>query len=234
MRITFSWDDGALEDQKLFELHEKYKIPGIFFVPTRNREGRDVLTPEMIKNAESEYVQFGGHTENHVYLTELSLEEVETEIVNNKTYLENILGHEVRDFCFPGGRYNQQILDIVYRYYQTVRTADTMNLKYDGGPLKPTFHFYPRGIKSLIGNGMRHRSFREIGVVLANYNQDYFRLLNTVIDTEKNNPDAIISIWGHSWEIEELGLWKQLEELFDTISITNRDSIVFYNEIFVK
>lgn len=30
MKIIFSWDDGALEDQKLFELHEKYKIPGMF------------------------------------------------------------------------------------------------------------------------------------------------------------------------------------------------------------
>lgn len=36
MKISFSWDDGTLEDQKLFELHEKYRIPGMFFVPTRN------------------------------------------------------------------------------------------------------------------------------------------------------------------------------------------------------
>ena len=25
MRICFTWDDGALEDQKLFELHQKYE-----------------------------------------------------------------------------------------------------------------------------------------------------------------------------------------------------------------
>ena len=50
MKIIFSWDDGALEDQKLFELHEKYKIPGMFFVPTFNREGRKVLTKEMIRS----------------------------------------------------------------------------------------------------------------------------------------------------------------------------------------
>lgn len=30
MKIAFSWDDGALEDRKLFELHEKYEIPGMF------------------------------------------------------------------------------------------------------------------------------------------------------------------------------------------------------------
>ena len=29
MRITFCWDDGALQDQKLFALHEKYALPGM-------------------------------------------------------------------------------------------------------------------------------------------------------------------------------------------------------------
>ena len=71
MKIAFSWDDGALEDQKLFELHEKYEIPGMFFVPTRNREGREVVTPEIMRIAESRYIRFGGHTENHTYLTSI-------------------------------------------------------------------------------------------------------------------------------------------------------------------
>jgi hypothetical protein len=60
MKTAFSWYDEALEDRKLFELHEKYEIPGMFFVPTRNREGRDVLTPQMMREAESKYVGFGG------------------------------------------------------------------------------------------------------------------------------------------------------------------------------
>ena len=56
MKLALSWDDGALEDRRLFDLHEKYQIPGMFFVPTRNKEGRSVLTPDMLRNAESEYV----------------------------------------------------------------------------------------------------------------------------------------------------------------------------------
>lgn len=213
MKIAFSWDDGALEDQKLFELHEKYRIPGMFFVPTRNREGREVLRPEMMREAESEYVAFGGHTENHTYLTQIPLDAVTSEVSNNKKYLEYELGHKVEHFCLPGGQYNQKILNIVYRYFRTVRTADTMNFHYSKGPLKPSFHFYPRGIRSLAGNGIRNRSYRQTVYILRYYRSDYFDLIRRVIDKEAQNEDVSIVIWGHSWELEEYDLWAQLEKL---------------------
>ena len=112
MKLAFSWDDGALEDRKLFELHEKYSIPGMFFVPTENREGREVLTPNIIREAESPYIQFGGHTAHHTYLTSIPLENVEEEVVSNQKYLEDVLGHTVTDFCLPGGKYNDDIYKI--------------------------------------------------------------------------------------------------------------------------
>ncbi len=46
--ISFSWDDGAVEDLKLMELSQKYDIPGIFFIPCTNPE-RAVLTEENIR-----------------------------------------------------------------------------------------------------------------------------------------------------------------------------------------
>lgn len=231
MKIVFSWDDGALEDQILFDLHDKYEIPGMFFVPTKNREGRGVLTPEMIKRAESKYVSFGGHTENHVYLTDIPLEQVEEEIVSNKQYLENILGHKVNDFCFPGGKYNQEILEIVYKHFKTARTADTMNFKHDGVIIKPTFHFYNRGKISLIGNAVRNHSFREMFMVLKLINRDYFSILEELLDCMKER-DGFIVVWGHSWEIEEYGLWNNVEQLMQKV---NRYGIgCSYEEIFKK
>lgn len=212
MKIAFSWDDGALQDEKLFELHSKYEIPGMFFVPTKNREGRGVLTPETIRNAESKYIKFGGHTQNHVYLTELNLNDVEIEVVENKKYLEDLLGHEIDDFCLPGGRYTKDILDSVYKYYKTIRTADTMNFVFDGGPLKPSIHFYPRGIKSLVGNSFRNKSYRELGVLLKHFSEDYFELVKKIVAFEKTKENSVVMIWGHSWEIEELNLWKKLED----------------------
>lgn len=229
MKIAFSWDDGALEDNKLFCLHEKYEIPGMFFVPTKNREGRAVLSAEMIKNAESEFVHFGGHTENHVYLTELSLNDVRQEVANNKVFLEDVLGHEITDFCLPGGRYTKKILAVVSDYYSTIRTADTMNFTYNGGPLKPAIHFYPRGIKSLIGNSVRHQSFGELVYILRHVNMEYFEMLKGMINYERNYNDHVVMIWGHSWEIEKYDLWDELEDL---MKYAKAIGCSFYSELF--
>lgn len=231
MKLAFGWDDGAPQDQRLFELHEKYQIPGMFFVPTYNREGREVLTSEAIKNAESEFVQFGGHTQNHVYLTELTIDDAKRESLDNKKYLEDTLGHPIEHFCLPGGKYNQEIVDMLYQHFRTIRTADTMNFRYEGGLLKPAFHFYPRGIKSLLGNGLRQKSFKELGFVLSRIRTDYFKLMREMILYDQYQ-DKVIVIWGHSWEIEELGLWGELEDLFRFVSTELPDNVVAYGEIF--
>ncbi len=230
MKIAFSWDDGALEDQRLFELHEKYKIPGMFFVPTRNREGREVLTPEMIREAESEHVQFGGHTENHTYLTSIPLDEVEQEVLLNKIYLENTLGHEIEDFCLPGGKYTSEILNIVNRHYKTIRTADTMNFKYSGGELKPAIHFYPRGNKSLLGNAFRNQGFSQGAYIALHYKMNYFELISNLIRNEQRKENSVVMVWGHSWELEKEHLWEELEKFMQQDFVKN--NAVNYEECF--
>lgn len=214
MKIVFTWDDGAPEDKKLFALHEKYEIPGLFFVPTKNCEGRDVLSPQDIREASgSPFLTFGGHTASHRYLTSVPLEEVAGELVDNKNYLEDILGTEVPHFCLPGGKYTPEILDEAFRYYRTVRTADTMNFKNQDCLIKPTFHFYHRGKKSLLGNAWRNRSYGPLVRTLLD-NGDYFSVIEHLVEyAEHAVPNAQIIFWGHSWELEKFDLWKQLESL---------------------
>ena len=230
MKIAFSWDDGALEDRKLFELHEKYEIPGMFFVPTRNREGREVLTPQMMREAESKYVSFGGHTENHTYLTSIPFGEVEQEVLLNKKYLEDVLGHEIEDFCLPGGKYTPEILEIVNRHYKTIRTADTMNFKYTGGELKPAIHFYPRGSKSLLGNAVKNQSISQGVYIALHYKVNYFEFISNLIRNEQSKKDSVVMVWGHSWELEKKQLWDELEKLMRQDFV--RMNAVCYQECF--
>ena len=230
MKIVFSWDDGAIEDQHLFEIHEKYKIPGIFFVPTHNREGREVLSPSAIKNSESKYVSFGGHTYNHIYLTSIPIQQVEEEVLANKEYLESILGHSIDHFCLPGGKYNTNVLSIVKKHFKTIRTADTMSfVGMKDSLLFPSIHFYPRGVKSLIGNAIRHNSYHVLPYLFSHSNDPYFSLLAGLINLESARPNSIVIIWGHSWELEEYGLWNELDNFMASIKDKYDDCISDYS-----
>lgn len=231
MKIAFTWDDGAPEDLKLMELHRKYEIPGMFFVPNRNIEGRKVLSPSQIRENNTKWISFGGHTENHVYLTGVSLKRAEREAVNNKYYLEDILGKEIKHFCLPGGVYTKEILEVIYKYYETVRTADTMNFVYTGRLCKPAFHIYPRGLKSLAGNAVRNGSFAEGMYVIKHFYAGYFQIIRNLIFSLKDK-DKILLIWGHSWELEEKNLWRWLEDVMKEIHVRYRSSCVPYTELF--
>ena len=231
MKIAFSWDDGSREDLRLFDLHNKYNIPGMFFVPNKNVERKDVLTPNDIGNNESELICFGGHTENHVYLTSIHINTVKAEVENNKQYLEDILGHRVDDFCFPGGKYNRQILNMVLESYKTVRTADTMFFgEVESNIVRPSFHFYPRGYKSLMGNAVRHMDIPEFMYLFEKHNGNYFDLIKSLIEFESMLTDRNIMVWGHSWEIAECSLWDELESFFGYIHDNYRDNCVSYKE----
>lgn len=231
MRITFCWDDGALQDQKLFALHEKYALPGMFFVPTRNCEGRDVLTPQMIRHARSPWVAFGAHTDDHVYLTQIPPEQIESQVTANQRYLQEILGEPVEDFCLPGGKYKKEMLPLLYRHFKTVRTADTMCFHNQGPLYRPSFHFYPRGVKSLAGNALRNASLPEAWFVWRRRDVPYFALLQKLLEYEQGRDGAHVMIWGHSWEIEELGLWDELEALFVLCRANYRECCVPYRAL---
>ena len=146
--------------------------------------------------------------------------------------MEDILGHKIEHFCLPGGQYTEEILKIVYKYYRTVRSADTMNFRYKSGVFKPSIHFFPRGNKSLLGNALRNKSYSQAGLIIKYYQTDYFELLRKLIENEQKNIDSKIMIWGHSWEIEALGLWDELDRLMFYVKTQYSDAICKYNDMF--
>jgi peptidoglycan-N-acetylglucosamine deacetylase len=218
--ISFSWDDGAIEDMKLMDLSLKFDIPGIFFVPATNNE-RDVMPEKNIKTLLKNKFEIGSHTYSHAYLTLLPLEKAQAELLNGKNFLEQLLGIEASHFCFPGGKYNSELLEVSKQYFKSARTADTgAMLQSNSYLIKPTFHFYDRGKKSLIYNGLKNRSpiFR---LSLTNIlSRNYFDFIKNIIVDLANSPEHYkIIIWGHSWEIEKFQLWWWLEDMFQFINI---------------
>lgn len=228
--ISFSWDDGAIEDLKLMDLSLKFNIPGIFFIPATNTE-RSVMSKENIRQIANNNFEIGAHTYSHSYLTQLSLKKANEELLTGKIYLEQLLGSEVSHFCFPGGKFNSELVEVSKQYYKSARTADTGSLIQNHSYLiKPTFHFYDRGKKSLIFNGLKNNSpiFR---LSLKNIlSSNYFDLIkNLIADLANLHSFNKIIIWGHSWEIEKHQLWGTLEDLFRVINDCYPNNVLDYS-----
>jgi peptidoglycan/xylan/chitin deacetylase (PgdA/CDA1 family) len=221
--FTTSWDDGSKYDLKLAELLQKYNIQGTFYVPIKNNERNDILSKNEISEI-SEYFEIGGHTYSHEVLTSLSLDEVRIEITTGKSEMENILGKEIRSFCFPRGQYKKRHMDIVKEAgFKFARTTGYLRLNNAIDRPKSIMHttlqVYPHKISTYLKSLVKRKDVEGIKNVLLNYSvinnwQEFSKRLLRQIETHGGG----FHLWGHSWEIEENNLWGMFESFLQEVS----------------
>lgn len=187
--VTTSWDDGSTYDKKLAALLLKYKIPATFYIP-----GNCDLTKLQIKNLAKNF-EIGGHTMSHPLLTQISVSAAKKEIIRSKNYLENITGKRMISFCYPGGKFNQEIKQVVglagFEFGRTTRV----------------FH---RSIGDRLLAGTSVHAFDHFYLPWDRLAILYFIFIKYF--------GGIYHLWGHSWEIEKYNDWNKLERVFEYIS----------------
>jgi hypothetical protein len=237
IKLITSWDDGHPLDLKLAGLLNKYDLKGTFFVPIRNCEGRDVLNPAGICELDQGF-EIGSHTLDHRRLTDLPVIERARQINVGKGCLEEILGHEVVGFCYPGGDYSarvsREVQDAGFLYARTIESFRT-GIGLDPFQIPVTLQLYPHNKITLIKN------FISMGQYFDRYNvwiqlfdnKNLLQKLFKIIHNNYKSPDNVfIHLWGHSWEIEEMGLWSLLNELFKEFQIMGIPSFNVYESAF--
>jgi len=105
-----------------------FLISGLIGQPARWQTDFTTIAPLMdaptIRNLQDEGVSFGSHAVNHYRLSELETADVRREVFDSKAALQDLLGREVPDFCYPYGRYDQRARDFVEEAgYQTGLTC---------------------------------------------------------------------------------------------------------------
>ena len=229
MIFLTSWDDGHPQDLRVADLLSRHGLSGTFFIPNRNSEGRAVLNASERRQMDKGF-EIGSHTLDHTYLINLRFKELEHQIKVGKEALEQELGHSVDGFCYPGGCWNKQIVDCVkdagFNYARTIENLridiPTQNKRF----LMPTtLQFYPHNISVILRNFVRHGKYFSRGQVLlkiinAGSWNDRFLCFN------KQNPEELVfHVWGHSWEIEEKGLWKELDYFLSVMASLNSKTL---------
>jgi peptidoglycan/xylan/chitin deacetylase (PgdA/CDA1 family) len=78
------------------------------------RDGRDpprLLGRDQIVELRRAGIEIGSHGVSHLKLAETESEQVREELVRSKSELEDLLGEEVRHFCYPYGSHNAAVVE---------------------------------------------------------------------------------------------------------------------------
>jgi peptidoglycan/xylan/chitin deacetylase (PgdA/CDA1 family) len=217
-QITTSWDDGYILDFKLAELLQKYNLPATFYIPQTNSE-RPVMSPQQIKILAKDF-EIGGHTLHHVRLRSADKEFLEEEIKGSYDWLCDLLGEAPVSFCFPGGVYNAATSKSVFQYgYKLARTTELFSTKSftAGQVLATTLQAYPHSAFTYAKHLAKRKRATTLLAWLKGSETNLAKLAGHHLNHISKN-GGCFHLWGHSWEIEEHDLWKELEELFKIIS----------------
>ena len=232
--LTTSWDDGHPLDERLADLLAVHDVPATFYVPRRNVEGRPVLSDTAIRKLHDGF-EIGGHTLDHKYLHRLDRNEVERQVAGCKSWLEDLVGQGIAGFCYPGGKTSAAARASVRRAgFEYARTVESFSFRTGrrSDAMPTTVHFYPTQAIAHLRNFLKWGSWAERAPgFLASVREGNPQQLVAKLLSAAERKGGVIHIWGHSWELEELGLWHQLsgalQELANTIPqanrLTNRD-----------
>jgi peptidoglycan/xylan/chitin deacetylase (PgdA/CDA1 family) len=212
--FSCSVDDGHPSDIKVAELLSKHGLQATFFIPIKNREGREVLAPPQIREIGQKF-EIGSHTYDHCYLNSVDLAEAQYQVSKGKHQLEAMLGKQVTGFCYPGGKYGPNHVAMVqatgFRYART-----TMNLCFEAGQqafeMPTTYQFYPHPRNVYLRNFAKagNWSRRHEGLRLALLHSNWIERLYALFDHACEH-DSVFHLWGHTKDIEELNAWQELD-----------------------
>ncbi len=218
--ITTSWDDGHPLDLRLADLLEKYNLKGTFYVPLRNSEQR-VMEESLLKQLSTRQ-EIGAHTVNHIYLNRLGDKGAKYEISNCKPMLEDITGEQINAFCYPGGKYSQRDIDLVNNAgFLFGRTTKLLRTSFDvkSKLMNTSVQAYNHSSVVLIAHSMKNYYLKPIldNTVFIKGHKNFIGLVENTLG-RMSNSGGVFHLWGHSWEIEEQGLWNELEMTFKVLS----------------
>lgn len=223
--VTTSWDDGHKSDLKLVKLLKKYNIKGTFYVSPRNEEfkNKDLLTDKQILELSKNF-EIGAHTMTHPSLTKISRDQAKKEIIDSKSYLENVIKKEIKCFCYPKGQYNTNIVCLVKKAgYIYARTVKPISTKYPKDLLQAntSVHVSPLSLKEWL-EVLLSSLFGEIKYFPMLFTHDWEKIVKRIFDRVLND-GGVFHLWGHSWEIDKYKEWGKLERVL--VHISNKQNI---------
>ena len=208
--VTFSYDDGVTQDQRLIELFDRYGLRATFNLNSGlfGRAGallrEDVTVAHVRPRAEEIAAIYRGHeiaahTLTHPKLTQLSDGEIAREVEEDRLALSELAGYEVVGMAYPGGgvNFDARVAEVIrrhtgIRYARTTLSTHAFSAQPDLLTFHPTVYHHVEFDKA-------------------------FELARAFLELTPSDP-SVLYIWGHSYEFDIGNTWAKMEELCRLLS----------------
>lgn len=107
--VAITFDDGPSKKytEKILDILNKYNVKATFFTVGKNAEEN----PELLRRIHQEGHEIGNHTYSHPQMRDLSVEEINSEIVKTQEIIYDITGITPVLFRPPGGYLSNNIVE---------------------------------------------------------------------------------------------------------------------------
>jgi hypothetical protein len=218
LTVTTSWDDGQKSDVRIAEMLVKAGLRATFYVPIYF-EGRPVAISSELKITASAGFEIGAHSVTHRKLCTATPSQLRAEVRDSKIALEQSLGRSVQMFCYPMGCYNTAVLrEVQQAGYTGARTTRMLRLCIkDCFEMPTTVQAFPHPTRNYLKNVCKGHNFDALALLTrVTPGTSWVELGKKLFDLALVR-GGVWHLYGHSWEIEQLNLWRDLQDLFSYI-----------------
>lgn len=206
--ITFSFDDGDTQDQRMIHILNKYDLKCTFNLNSGylghawSLIRDDVTVAHVRPRAEEirgiyEGHEVAAHTVTHPLLTNQPEDVIIREVENDRQALSELVGYEVVGMAYPcgGTNHNERVAKVIaentgIKYARTIVSTQSTAPQSDLYRFHPTCHVEWDGL---------------------------FPLAKAFLENDPKE-DSLLYVWGHSFEFDIHNTWDRFEEFCKLVS----------------
>ncbi|MBE6567633.1 MAG: polysaccharide deacetylase [Ruminococcaceae bacterium] len=215
--LTFSYDDGVVQDIRLVNIFNKYGLKATFninsgcYLPedvTREKLRGRLKRSEAIALYKDSGHEVAVHGLEHKFLSKLKPAEMVREVLEDRKNIEKDFGTITRGMAYAYSDYNAEAIEILKQcgivYSRAVASTKSFHFPTDWWAIQPTCH---------------------------HANESLMALAEKFVDTQSRYPSDnwLFYVWGHSYEFDDRDNWDVIERFAEYVS--GKDDIWYTTNI---
>ena len=215
--LTFSYDDGVVQDIRLVNIFNKYGLKATFninsgcYLPedvTREKLRGRLKRSEAIALYKDSGHEVAVHGLEHKFLSKLKPAEMVREVLEDRKNIEKDFGTITRGMAYAYSDYNAEAIEILKQcgivYSRAVASTKSFHFPTNWWAIQPTCH---------------------------HANESLMALAEKFVDTQPRYPSDnwLFYVWGHSYEFDDRDNWDVIERFAEYVS--GRDDVWYATNI---